>query len=282
MSLSDFIGTYSTPPEDRTDAFEAALVTRYCLPRAACSPVKPRVLEPRFADVYHYEPWSAALEGKTVLIIHPFEESIRSQYARRRQVWPDARMLPDFAELKVVKVPISAVGRHPHRDFLETLQVLQQAVEAAQLDVALMGCGGCGPPLAAYIRGNLSRSAIYVGGTQLFGIWGSRWVGRPDVKAIANEFWVHPSKSEVPSNEKLEGRRTFRIGNHTRPPSSSHLVVHSCQLAACDARRCESRVAHPRSAWRRSAKLDAHFSAIYGERWRCARRCSAHLSTSRC
>ena len=37
MSLSDFIGTYSTPPEDRTDAFEAALVTRYCLPRAACS-----------------------------------------------------------------------------------------------------------------------------------------------------------------------------------------------------------------------------------------------------
>ena len=67
-------------------------------------------------------------------------------------------------------------------------------------------------PLAAYIRGNLSRSAIYVGGgTQLmFGIWGSRWVGRPDVKAIANEFWVHPSKSEVPSNaKKLEGAAYF-------------------------------------------------------------------------
>jgi len=49
------------------------------------------------------------------------------------------------------------------------------------------------------------------GGTQLmFGIWGSRWVGRPDVKAIANEFWVHPSKSEVPSNAKqLEGAAYF-------------------------------------------------------------------------
>ena len=203
MSLSDFIGTYSTPPEDRTDAFEAALVTRYCLPRAACSPVKPRVLEPRFADVYHYEPWSAALEGKTVLIIHPFEESIRSQYARRRQVWPDARMLPDFAELKTVKVPISAVGRHPHRDFLETLEVLQQAVEAAQpFDVALMGCGGYGLPLAAYIRGNLSRSAIYVGGglQLMFGITGSRWLGRPDMKPLVNEFWVRPSASETPVN----------------------------------------------------------------------------------
>ena len=203
MSLSDFIGTYSTPPEDRTDAFEAALVTRYCLPRAACSPVKPRVLEPRFADVYHYEPWSAALEGKTVLIIHPFEESIRSQYARRRQVWPDARMLPDFAELKTVKVPISAVGRHPHRDFLETLEVLQQAVEAAQpFDVALMGCGGYGLPLAAYIRGNLSRSAIYVGGglQLMFGITGSRWLGRADMKPWVNEFWVRPSASETPVN----------------------------------------------------------------------------------
>ena len=54
-----------------------------------------------------------------------------------------------------------------------------------------MGCGGYGLPLAAYIRGNLSRSAIYVAAAPLmFGIWGSRWVGRPDVKAIANEFWV--------------------------------------------------------------------------------------------
>ena len=129
MNLSDFIGTYSTPPEDRTDAFEAARDA--VLPAARrVQPVKPRVLEPRFADVYHYEPWSAALEGKTVLIIHPFEESIRSQYA------PDARCGPTrgccpICRAQAVKVPISAVGRHPHRDFLETLQVLQQAVEAA-------------------------------------------------------------------------------------------------------------------------------------------------------
>ena len=92
-------------------------------------------------------------------------------------------------------------------------QLLRGGRRAAQpFDVALMGCGGYGLPLAAYIRGNLSRSAIYEGGgTQLmFGIWGSRWVGRPDVKAIANEFWVHPSKSEVPSNAKeLEGAAYF-------------------------------------------------------------------------
>ena len=215
LELSDLVGTYNTPSSgNRSDAYEAALMTRYCMPRATCSAIEPRMLEPRFADRYHVTPWSAALAGKTVLVISPFEDSIRSQYARRRQVWRNAtaRMLPEF-ELKTVKTNMSAIGHRPHRDFLETLGVLQQAVKAAQpFDVALMGCGGYGLPLAAYIRGNLSRSAIYVGGgTQLmFGIWGSRWVGRPDVKAIANEFWVHPSKSEVPSNaKKLEGAAYF-------------------------------------------------------------------------
>ena len=72
MSLSDSSAP-TAPPEDCTDAFEAALVL--CRARRAAG--EAAVLELRFADVYHYEPWSAALEGKTVLIIHPFEESIR-------------------------------------------------------------------------------------------------------------------------------------------------------------------------------------------------------------
>ena len=59
-----------------------------------------------------------------------------------------------------------------------------------------------GLPLAAYIRGNLSRSAIYVGGglQLMFGITGSRWLGRPDMKPLVNEFWVRPSASETPVN----------------------------------------------------------------------------------
>ena len=149
------------------------------------------------------------------MLIHPFEESIRSRTRADAEVWPDARMLPDFAELKLVKVPISAVGRHPHRDFLETLQVLQQAVEAAQpFDVALMGCGGYGLPLAAYIRGNLSRSAIYVGGGCAAGrVW---HLGQPlGIRAARRRGHRErvlgaPSRSRVPSNaKKLEGAAYF-------------------------------------------------------------------------
>ena len=41
------------------------------------------------------------------------------------------------------------------------------------------------------------------------------------------------------------------------------------RLAARSAswRASQRRAFHPRSAWRRASKLDAHFSAIYGERW---------------
>ena len=145
LQLSDLVGTYNAPSSGgRSDVYEAALMTRYCMPRAGCDAIEPRMLEPRFADRYRVTPWSTALAGRTVLVVSPFEDSIRSQYARRHKVWgaATARMLPDF-KLKTVKTSMSAIGHRPHRDFLETLQVLQQAVKAAQpFDVALMGCGG--------------------------------------------------------------------------------------------------------------------------------------------
>ena len=34
----------------------------------------------------------------------------------------------------------------------------------------------------------------------MFGITGSRWLGRPDMKPLVNEFWVRPSASETPVN----------------------------------------------------------------------------------
>ena len=40
----------------------------------------------------------------------------------------DGEDAPEF-ELKTVKTNMSAIGHRPHRDFLETLGVLQQAVK---------------------------------------------------------------------------------------------------------------------------------------------------------
>lgn len=40
---------------------------------------------------YHDSPWSAALEGKKVLVIHPFAATIEKQYKKRRQLFEKKR-----------------------------------------------------------------------------------------------------------------------------------------------------------------------------------------------
>jgi len=70
-----------------------------------------------------------------------------------------------------------------------------------EFDVAIIGCGAYGFPLAACAK-RLGKQAIHLGGaTQLlFGIKGKRWGD------IGNEHWVHPLPEEHPQGfEKVEG-----------------------------------------------------------------------------
>ncbi len=45
---------------------------------------KLRALEP----YYHQNPWSSALAGKKVLVVHPFKDTILRQYSRREALFP--------------------------------------------------------------------------------------------------------------------------------------------------------------------------------------------------
>ena len=53
-------------------------------------------------------------------------------------------------------------------------------------DIALLGCGCYGHPLCDFIRNELNKSAIYVGGglQLLFGVMGKRWLERQDWQKI--------------------------------------------------------------------------------------------------
>ena len=53
-----------------------------------------RALEPTYPH-----PWSAALAGKRVLVVHPFKTTIERQYARRAELFPGTDILPQFADL---------------------------------------------------------------------------------------------------------------------------------------------------------------------------------------
>lgn len=158
---------------------------------------------------YHENPWSSALEGKKVLVVHPFVATIRSQYERRKVLFQNPEVLPTFDLLafKAVQSLGNAHDRARFSDWFDALQWMEESVSRLDFDVALIGCGAYGLPLAAYVK-RLGKKAIHLGGaTQiLFGIIGKRWEGIPQVSQFFNEYWVRPAKEDRPDNFKeIEG-----------------------------------------------------------------------------
>ena len=75
-------------------------------------------------------------------------------------------------------------------------------IKELDFDIALLGCGGYGLPLCNYIKSNLNKSAIYVGGglQLLFGVMGNRWENNEMWKQIIKEnasTFIKPSVEEL-------------------------------------------------------------------------------------
>lgn len=162
-------------------------------------------LEPWLAK----NPWSAALKGKKVLLIHPFEDTIRSQYAKRELLFPGRDVLPEF-ELKTLKAVQTLAGATDDRfaTWFEALDYMYKEAMKIDFDIAIIGCGAYGFPLGAKLKA-AGKQAIHLGGaTQLlFGIKGRRWEENYPSKIAAcfNEAWVYPADSERPvSAENVE------------------------------------------------------------------------------
>jgi hypothetical protein len=156
---------------------------------------------------YHKNPWSEALDGKVVLVIHPFEQSIQQQYRRRRLLFKDARVLPEF-ELKTLKSIQSIAGNDVgFNTWFDALDCMCEKVAHTQFDVAIIGAGAYGLSLASHVK-KLGKKSIQLGGaTQiLFGIKGKRWDERRFFQELYNEYWIRPSFSEMPKNyQNIEG-----------------------------------------------------------------------------
>lgn len=154
-------------------------------------------LEPFFA----VRPWTAALEGRKVLVVHPFEETIRRQYKKRALLFPGANLLPDF-DLQTLSPPWNALNNSPgdhNLSWADRLSHLREMVTELDFDVAIIGAGAYGMPLGHWIKES-GRVAVVMGAaTQLlFGIWGNRWEEFPRHRELKNAHWVRPSFGETP------------------------------------------------------------------------------------
>ncbi len=151
------------------------------------------------------KPWSYALAGKKVLVVHPFVETIRKQYDNYREnifsrVYNADDILPEF-ELKTLKAVQTIAGNRDirFRTWFDALDWMKEECARTDFDVAIIGCGGYGFPLASEIK-RMGKIAIHLGGaTQLlFGIKGRRWED-PVYEwypRTVNESWVRPNGDE--------------------------------------------------------------------------------------
>lgn len=156
-------------------------------------------------------PWSKALRGKKVLVIHPFSETIKKQYARRELLFKNQDILPQF-ELKTIKAVQSLGGNNQFNNWFEALQWMKDEMDKIDYDICLVGCGAYGFPLAAHAKRRDKKAVHLAGALQLlFGIRGARWENPNynetyNYAALMNEYWVKPSVNEKPKNaQQVEG-----------------------------------------------------------------------------
>lgn len=194
----DVLGIMFSPMEDymiNAHANQATLIRRRSL--------EPWKNEPKDGE----KPWTYALKGKRVLVIHPFDLSIKKQYQRRTELFENPDILPEF-ELITFRAVQTIAGQKDERfhDWFEALEYMYDEAMKTDFDVALLGCGAYGLPLAAKLKKS-GKIAIHIGGALqlLFGIKGKRWNTDPIVSKLYNEAWTSPMPSETPkANQVVE------------------------------------------------------------------------------
>ena len=157
-------------------------------------------------------PWTKFLEGKRVLVVHPYAELIQRQYMNREKLFANKLILPNF-ELKTLKAVQSIGGKvDGYENWFEALKWMENEMDKVDYDVALIGCGAYGFCLAAHAKRS-GKKAVHLGGALqlLFGIKGNRWEDESyhpvfNYNNLFNEFWVKPDSSYRPDNaEQFEG-----------------------------------------------------------------------------
>lgn len=141
--------------------------------------------------------WTSALAGKRVLVVHPFAKSIARQYRENREkLFADPGILPEFASLETVEAVQTIAGNTAgFKSWFDALEHMEAEIATKDFDVALIGCGAYGFPLAAFVKG-MGKKAVHLGGVLqiYFGIKGRRW----DSSGLYNDYWVSPSSGERP------------------------------------------------------------------------------------
>jgi len=163
------------------------------------------LLNPYFSKT----PWTVALKGKRILVVHPFAYQIEKQYEKRLLLFDNHQILPEF-NLSTIKAVQSLGGENvAFKDWFDALNWMKQQIDNVDYDICLIGCGAYGLPLAAHVK-RTGKKAVHIGGALqlLFGIKGKRWENpnynsKYNYSKLMNSYWVYPDESTKPKNAKM-------------------------------------------------------------------------------
>ena len=176
------------------------------------SKIHSRALEPFYIvnENENEKPWTHYLKNKKVLIINPFVESFKKQLKNKFQIFkdPDKKIFLDDQEFIFYKSYQTTAGNYIHENWYETYNIMCNDIKNLDFDIALLGCGGYGLPLCNFIKMDMNKSAIYIGGglQLLFGVMGKRWENRDDWKKIIKDNdtkFIRPTGDEIIKNKHM-------------------------------------------------------------------------------
>ncbi len=122
---------------------------------------------------------SRFVAGKKLLIVSPFEESIKFNSNRIDEIFKSFSF--PKTEVLIQRTPITYAGLpaefYPHNNWFETVDWLKDRISHLDFDLALLSCGSYAMPIGCFIEKSLQRKAIYIGGVLqlMFGILGRRY-----------------------------------------------------------------------------------------------------------
>lgn len=173
------------------------------------------LLEPWFSK----QPWTRCLEGKKVLVIHPFAEQIEYQYKNHHKtLFLNPLVLPTFDLITLSAVQSIGGNSDRFESWFDALDYMKAEMDKIDYDICIIGCGAYGFHLAAHAK-RMGKKAIHLGGVtqMLFGIKGNRWedpdycipelnIPKGFYKSLFNENWVKPWDKYRPQNaDSVEG-----------------------------------------------------------------------------
>jgi hypothetical protein len=173
---------------------------KYNLPQ-----IHSRTLEPFYIMQENEIPWTHYLKDKKILIIHPFTKSFKLQMKNGFQIFKNKKMFLDDQKFIFYKTFQTIAGNHIHNNWFETFTLMCNDIKKIDFQIALIACGGYGLPLCNFIKTELNKSAIYIGGglQLLFGVMGKRWENIPMWKKIIEENkckFIRPFADEICNN----------------------------------------------------------------------------------